>query len=77
MSAAAMSDVQRAIEALKHSAATLGYVDEGWCEPDEERRTEPPLVERYSVSKDGNAVILRLTPDQVLRLVDLVANDLD
>lgn len=62
--------VADALSALEHSGAHGGY-------DDIERQERPPFVTAAGASKDGRHVIVKMTPDQVLRFVDMIAEELD
>lgn len=69
---------ERAIDALKHSAATLGHYDEHWCAEDGgEPENQPRYIEAYGPAKNGTDVVVRMTPEQVLRFVDMIAQEID
>lgn len=60
----------RALDALKHSGARGGW-------DDIEHRATGAFCEAYGPAKNGIDIIVRMTPEQALWFVDMIAEELD
>lgn len=59
-----------ALDALKHSGA-----EGGW--DDFDQKPTAAFLTQYAASKDGENIVIKMTPEQVLRFVDMIAEELD
>lgn len=62
--------LDRALDALEHSGAKGGW-------DDIENQPTAPFCEAFGPSKNGADIVVRMTPEQAHRFVDMIAEELD